>query len=148
MRLWRGEIRQGGTSEMAGDVVSLCASCAAVLPLAGEAEIVGALATDVVVAEMVVEGLWVIEGQLTVQPETAVGGLRGIWRRRGTGGGRRGRGGQSRRHVQVGNNWQMVLEVHDVLKRVSCQAQQGQDLLGPTTAKPRQARRGTEHAGA
>ena len=51
---------EGGVdSKMAGDVVTLSAGCAAVLPFAGEAEVVGALAADVVVAEMHVECLWV-----------------------------------------------------------------------------------------
>lgn len=42
---------------MASNMISLCAAGAAILPLAGETEIVGALAADVVVAEMVVEHL-------------------------------------------------------------------------------------------
>jgi hypothetical protein len=46
---------------MAGDMVPLCAGGATVLPLAGETEVVGALAAYVLVAEMVVEGLWVGE---------------------------------------------------------------------------------------
>lgn len=39
-------------SEMRGDVVSLCTRSTAVFPGACEAEIVGRLSTDVVVAEM------------------------------------------------------------------------------------------------
>jgi hypothetical protein len=53
---------EGGVHpEMAGDMVPLCAGGATVLPLAGETEVVGALAAYVLVAEMVVEGLWVGE---------------------------------------------------------------------------------------
>ena len=43
------------TSEMAGDVVPLRTSGPAILPLAGETKIVGALPTYVVIAKMVVE---------------------------------------------------------------------------------------------
>jgi hypothetical protein len=46
---------------MACDVITLCTRCAAVCPLAGQAEVVCALATDVVVAEMVVQRFWVRE---------------------------------------------------------------------------------------
>ena len=53
-------------------MVALCACCAAVLPLAGEAEVVCALPADVVVAEVVVEGLWVGEALRAVDPETGV----------------------------------------------------------------------------
>jgi len=105
------------TSEMTGDMISLGTRCATVLPLAGEAEIVGALTADMVVAEMVIKSLWVSKGQLTVLPLTIVGGLRGIWFWGGTRRGDRRRGGKGRRHVQVGNKWQTeVLGVHHVLK--------------------------------
>lgn len=40
---------------MAGDVVALGTGCAAILPLAGETEVVGALAADMVIAKMDVE---------------------------------------------------------------------------------------------
>ena len=63
------------TSEMTGDVIALCACCAAVFPFAGETEVVGALATDVVVAQMVVEDLWVCKGARAALPETSVGRL-------------------------------------------------------------------------
>ena len=74
---WRGgqEGRGSGgrcTSEMGGDVVALGAGGAAVLPLAGEAEVVGGLAADVVVAEVVVEELWVGEGGVAAEPFTEV----------------------------------------------------------------------------
>lgn len=46
---------------MACNVVALCAGCRAVLPLAGEAEVVGALSANVVVAEVVIEGICIRE---------------------------------------------------------------------------------------
>ena len=49
-------------------MVALCACDGAVLPLACEAEVVGALAANVVVAEMVVEDLWVAEVEGAVDP--------------------------------------------------------------------------------
>lgn len=64
---------------MAGYVVTLCAGGTTVLPLAGETEIVGALATDVVVAEMVVESLGVGKGLTAVDPETLVGSRLRDW---------------------------------------------------------------------
>lgn len=64
-------------SEMAGDMVPLSAAGATVLPFACETQVVGALAADMVVAEMVVEDLWVGEREGAVLPETLVldGGL-------------------------------------------------------------------------
>jgi len=67
---------------MAGDVVSLSTGGSAVLPLACETKIVCALAADVVVAEMVVEGLWIRICLGAVLPETSVGRLGrllGLW---------------------------------------------------------------------
>jgi hypothetical protein len=99
MRYMGGEDRQeGNTSEMAGDMVTLGTCCAAVLPLAGEAEVVGALAANMVIAEMVVEGLWVEKGLSTVVPEAFVGRGRGrgVASRGGGGGGRK----SSRGHVE------------------------------------------------
>lgn len=55
---------------MAGNVVSLCTAGSAVLPLAGETEIVGTLATNVIVAEMVVECFWITKGVRAVLPKT------------------------------------------------------------------------------
>lgn len=111
MRHMGGEVRQeGNTSEMAGDMVTLRTCCAAVLPLAGEAEIVGTLTANVVIAEMVIEGLWVDKGLSTLLPETFVSRRRsGGWASRGSGGGGRK---SSRRH----DEGQKVLGVHDVLK--------------------------------
>lgn len=53
---------------MAGNVITLGARRAAVLPFASEAEIVGALATYVVVAEVGVEGLRIGKVELAVEP--------------------------------------------------------------------------------
>jgi hypothetical protein len=83
-----------------GYVVALCAGGATVLPLAGETEVVCALAADVVVAKMVVEGLRVREILGTLDPQTLVSsrvcgrgqlgvvarGKGGIFRGGGTGG--------------------------------------------------------------
>jgi hypothetical protein len=43
-------------------MVPFGAGCAAVLPGACQTEVVGALAADMVVAEMVIESLWILEG--------------------------------------------------------------------------------------
>lgn len=99
-------------SEMTGDMVTLCTGCTAVLPLAGETEIVGALSADVVVAEMVVEGLGVDKGLSTILPETFVGRGRGWGGTSGGGGGRR----RKSRRGHVGGLWQEGLGVHHVLK--------------------------------
>jgi len=63
---------EGGlrTSEVTGDMITFCTGGAAVPPLAGETEVVGALPANVVVAEMVVERLWVGESERTVHPQT------------------------------------------------------------------------------
>jgi hypothetical protein len=61
---------------MAGNVISFRTAGSAVLPFAGETEIVGTLATNVVIAEMIVEGLWVAKGLSTVFPKTFMDGLR------------------------------------------------------------------------
>ena len=89
------------TSEMAGNVVTLRTGGAAVLPVAGETEVVCALAADVVVAEMVVEGLWVGEGADAVLPVAAVLGVGAVWGRRGCvcDGGRGGRRGKCAGHA-------------------------------------------------
>ena len=70
--MWRGEEER--TSEMAGDVVALGAASVAVLPLASEAEVVGGLSADVVVAEVGVEQFWVGECGGAPGPLTAVVG--------------------------------------------------------------------------
>ena len=61
-------------TDVGGDVVALRAGDVAVAPSAGEAEVVGGLAADVVVAEVVVEDLGVGEGAGAVLPETLVRG--------------------------------------------------------------------------
>jgi hypothetical protein len=55
-------LERGVYAKMGGDMVPLCASCAAVDPLASETEVVCRFTADVVVAEMVVESLWVCVG--------------------------------------------------------------------------------------
>jgi hypothetical protein len=77
-------LERGVYSEMASDVVSLSTAGATVLPFAGETEIVGALASNMVVAKVVVEGLGVAKRLRAVLPETPVGGL---WSRLLRGGG-------------------------------------------------------------
>jgi hypothetical protein len=67
------------TSEMTGDVISFCASRTTIFPSASEAKVVGTLATDVVVAEVVIEdfGIWV--GLSAVDPKADQDGfLRGV----------------------------------------------------------------------
>lgn len=53
---------------MGSNVISLRTGGLAILPVAGQAEIVGGLATDMVVAEMQVEGVGVVEGGGAVEP--------------------------------------------------------------------------------
>ena len=48
-------------AKMRGDMVALCTGGTAVLPLAGQTEIVGGLAADMVIAQVIVEVLWVGE---------------------------------------------------------------------------------------
>ncbi len=75
------------TSEMAGNMVPFSARCPAVFPLACETEVIGALSTNVLVAKVVVELLWVTKRLGTFLPETPVSRcrLRICWRR-GSGG--------------------------------------------------------------
>ena len=58
------------TSEVAGDVISLRASRTAIPPLAGKTKIIGALSTDVVITEMVVEDFGIEVRFTAVGPET------------------------------------------------------------------------------
>ena len=53
---------------MTGNVIALSTGGPAVLPLAGQTEVAGALPANVVIAEMVVEGLWVGEDLFAVDP--------------------------------------------------------------------------------
>lgn len=70
---------------MACDMISFCTSSSAVFPLASEAEVVCALSAYVVIAEMIVEGLWVDKRELTVEPLTrmSVVVVVGLWGSRG-----------------------------------------------------------------
>jgi hypothetical protein len=72
-------LQRGVYSEMASDVVPFGAGSSAILPLASETEVVCALATDVLVAEMVVEGLWVGECLGAVLPLALLGVDRLLW---------------------------------------------------------------------
>jgi hypothetical protein len=60
---------------MTGDVVSLGTAGSAALPHACKTEVIGTLATDMVVTKMGVEGLWICKGQGTVGPKTWMGEL-------------------------------------------------------------------------
>ena len=62
---------------MTGDVISLGASCAAILPFTSETKIIGAFATDVVVAEVVIEDFGLEVRLAAVDPKTGQGGLVG-----------------------------------------------------------------------
>ena len=59
----------GYTSQMTGNMISLSAAGPAVLPLAGQTEVVGALSADVVITKMVVQILWNGKGLGAVAPE-------------------------------------------------------------------------------
>lgn len=65
-------------AEMGGDVVTLGTGSSTVLPVAGEAEIVGRLTADMVVAEVVVEDLGVGEGAVAAAPFAPMGGRGGL----------------------------------------------------------------------
>ena len=71
---------------MAGDVITFGAGGTAVLPLAGKTKIVCALAADVVVAEVVVEGFGVRKHLVAVDPLATVGGIVVLRRLGGLGG--------------------------------------------------------------
>lgn len=49
-------------------MISLCTSSPTILPLASQTEIVGALATNVIVAQMTIERLWIRETFCAVYP--------------------------------------------------------------------------------
>jgi hypothetical protein len=67
------EICERRTPEVGCDVVAFCTCGTTVLPLACQTKVVGTLTTDMIVAEMVVESLWVCEGKSAILPETLVG---------------------------------------------------------------------------
>ena len=102
---------------MTGNVVALCAGRSAVLPLAGETEVVCAFPANVVIAKMVVEDLWVDISLGAALPETPVGLVGGVSRRRGrvcsgrSGGGR----GESGGHLKVGVVGRETPDAHLVL---------------------------------
>lgn len=75
------------TSEMRRDVIALSARSATVLPFAGEAQIAGALAADVLIAQVVVERLGVRQHLVAVDPLAGMAGfLLGVVVRRLVGG--------------------------------------------------------------
>lgn len=69
---------------MGCNMITLCTRCSTVLPFARQAQIVGTLSTDVVVAEMIVECLWIGGDNGTGFPLAAVAllGLLDMLRRR------------------------------------------------------------------
>ena len=78
--VYQRRIPAGGenvTSEVAGDVISLRASCAAILPLTSETKVIGALSADMVVAKMVIEDFGVEVRLSAVGPKTDQGRLVG-----------------------------------------------------------------------
>jgi hypothetical protein len=64
--------KSGGTSQMAGDMIALCTCGGAIFPFASEAEVIGALPANVVVAKMIVKRLGVGEGFGAFEPLTVV----------------------------------------------------------------------------
>jgi len=56
-------------------VIPLGASCTAILPVAGETKVVGALSADMVIAQVVVEEFGVRVGFAAVGPKTDQGRL-------------------------------------------------------------------------
>lgn len=58
------------TSQMTSNVIALGASDVASNPPASEAEVVGALTTDVIVAQVSVQLFWVLVGELAALPLT------------------------------------------------------------------------------
>lgn len=62
----------GQTSEMTSDMVSLCAGCSTVLPLASKTEIVCTLSSDMVVAQVIIKCLRVGRRVCAIKPETFV----------------------------------------------------------------------------
>lgn len=77
-RLVRRGVRENDiTSEVTCDVISLGAGRTAIFPPASETKVVGALSADVVIAEVVVEELWVGVGLGAVGPKTDQGRFKG-----------------------------------------------------------------------
>jgi len=69
--LQRGESLR--TSEMASDMIPFRAGCSTVSPFASQTKVVGALPTNVLIAEMIIELLRVGENPWAVYPETDAG---------------------------------------------------------------------------
>ena len=70
---------------MTCDMVALCTGGSTVLPFTSETEVISALSTDVVVAEMAVKDLGIGESGRAIEPLACVGlGVRegGVWSRR------------------------------------------------------------------
>lgn len=65
---------------MTGNMVALCTGSPAVLPLAGQAEVICTLATNVIIAKVVVKRFRVSKILTAVDPETLVSSS--VWRLR------------------------------------------------------------------
>jgi hypothetical protein len=61
------------------DMVALCASSRTILPPASQTKIIGALSSDMIVAEMVIEGLGIAVGLSAILPQTLVRDSRCWW---------------------------------------------------------------------
>lgn len=60
-------------SKMACDVITFGTGGSTVLPFASETKIICALSADMVVAEMIIEDLWISEADRTIDPLAVVG---------------------------------------------------------------------------
>ena len=69
--LARVRLERSVNTKVGGDVVPLGTAHVAAFPLAGEAEVVSALAADVVIAQVLVDNLGVVEDLATVVPSTS-----------------------------------------------------------------------------
>ena len=58
---------------MTSNMVPLCTGCPAILPIASQTQVVGALAADMIVAQVAIESFGVGESFLAVDPFTFVG---------------------------------------------------------------------------
>lgn len=63
---------------MTCDVVTFCAGGVTVPPLAGQTEIASTLSSDVVIAKMIVERLWVGQDSVAIDPLAAVAFIDGL----------------------------------------------------------------------
>lgn len=55
-------------------MITLCAACSAILPLASETEVSCALSSNVVVAKVVIEGFWIWKSLVAVDPLAVIAG--------------------------------------------------------------------------